>query len=457
VSHGGSQTYTITPSAGYRIGQVLVDGTAVSSSGTYAFVSVTASHAITASFQPVQAGPAADAGPDQTVAGGGMVTLWGRNSTGSGNGPLSYLWEQLDGKAVKLSSTTEACPAFKAPTVGRRVQSLAFRLTVADGSGIASSDVCIVNIGTAGAPPVAAAGPDQTVGEWANVTINGSSSRDPDGSVVAYSWRQTQGPAVQISGSDQPSATFVAPELTSEGTSLVFELTVTDNSGLRTTDACLVNVAWAQEPPVADAGPDAGFFEGDVVVTDGLGSTDDGGIVSFRWKQLLGAPVQIVDPAAPTLQFTAPVIVAGSEALTFSLTVADASGLQSEDSCVVVISKKTGVDLSGAWLGSSYDGSSFRSTLRLLNQGSSKSGSFKVTFYLSEDGVTKSQPLKTAMMRALPPGGAKNVALSYRNKSLAGRSIIAEVDSHREVHELDEENNTAFFSVQQTVLRIAGR
>jgi predicted RNA-binding protein with TRAM domain len=51
VVYGGSQTFTITPAAGYHIADVLVDGASVGAVTTYAFTTVTASHAIAAVFE----------------------------------------------------------------------------------------------------------------------------------------------------------------------------------------------------------------------------------------------------------------------------------------------------------------------------------------------------------------------------------------------------------------------
>ena len=50
VNYGGNQTYTITPTSGYSVSSVLVDGTSMGAVGTYTFSSVTANHTITATF-----------------------------------------------------------------------------------------------------------------------------------------------------------------------------------------------------------------------------------------------------------------------------------------------------------------------------------------------------------------------------------------------------------------------
>jgi hypothetical protein len=53
VFPGSSETFTITPSRGYAIAAVSVDGTSVGSVGTYTFANVTSDHTIHASFRPL--------------------------------------------------------------------------------------------------------------------------------------------------------------------------------------------------------------------------------------------------------------------------------------------------------------------------------------------------------------------------------------------------------------------
>jgi Divergent InlB B-repeat domain len=54
VNSGGSQSFTISPDAGYQITDVLADGTSVGIVTSFAFVDVTADHALTATFSPVE-------------------------------------------------------------------------------------------------------------------------------------------------------------------------------------------------------------------------------------------------------------------------------------------------------------------------------------------------------------------------------------------------------------------
>jgi len=50
VNHGASQTFTITPNSGYRVANVLVDGSSVGAVTSYTFSNVTDNHTIAASF-----------------------------------------------------------------------------------------------------------------------------------------------------------------------------------------------------------------------------------------------------------------------------------------------------------------------------------------------------------------------------------------------------------------------
>jgi hypothetical protein len=90
----------------------------------------------------------------------------------------------------------------------------------------------------AGAPPVANAGPDQSVEPWSTVSLTGAAST---GTGLTYAWSQTSGPAVTLSGSGA-TRTFAAPP-TMAGTTHTFSLTVTDGTGLvSTADTVTVTV-----------------------------------------------------------------------------------------------------------------------------------------------------------------------------------------------------------------------
>ena len=96
------------------------------------------------------------------------------------------------------------------------------------------------NIAKAKIGPITVAGADQIVKEGSTITLNGSESRDPNGVILSYSWRQIPtSHFITLSGADTPVWSFNAPRVSAD-TTLTFELTVTDSNG--STDKNTVNV-----------------------------------------------------------------------------------------------------------------------------------------------------------------------------------------------------------------------
>jgi len=285
--------------------------------------------------------PVADAGPMQTVAEGTVVTLSGVNSSDPDDGIASYEWTLISGPYVELSGATTPEAVFTAPEADAKGISLTFALTVTDYSGQSTTGTCIVNITAVNDPPTADAGPDQTVSESSIVMLDGSSSADPDDGIATFKWSQTDGPSVIPSSTSTANPSFTAPDVGSAGASLVFQLTVTDNGGLQSTDTCVVNVTSNNTPPVAEAGADQTVDEGSTVMLDATNSYDyDGTIVSYLWKQVGGIAVTLSNPMAATPKFTAPAVNWKGNLLTFELTVTDNAGLQSTDTCSVAVIDK---------------------------------------------------------------------------------------------------------------------
>ena len=90
--------------------------------------------------------------------------------------------------------------------------------------------------------PVAKAGPDQTVSRGKKVTLNGTGSRDLDGTIVSYHWRQVSGPTVRLTNVNSAIINFRAPDVKKPPVSLTFELKVTDNRGASATDRVVITV-----------------------------------------------------------------------------------------------------------------------------------------------------------------------------------------------------------------------
>lgn len=292
--------------------------------------------------------PVADAGPDQQVLEGTEVQLDGTNSSDPDDGIASYQWTQTDGPPVALSDATAAAPLFVSPNVDGQGTSMTFRLTVKDNNGLSHHDTCTVNVSWENLPPVADAGPAQTVNEGQLTYLDGNGSNDPDDGIASYAWTQTAGPSVVLSdpGTAQPS--FTAPYVDAQGVSLSFKLTVTDLGGLKAEDTTIVNISWQNQAPVADAGSDQETQPTQLTALSGLGSHDpDDGISTYQWRQTSGPPVTINNATSAQATFEAP----GTEAvasmrlsatqtdaqMTFQLTVTDQGGLQDADECVVTL------------------------------------------------------------------------------------------------------------------------
>lgn len=184
--------------------------------------------------------PVADAGSDQSAAVSTQVELDGSASNDPDGSIAGFAWSQTDGLPVTLADANQSIASFTVPATATVGAQLTFQLTVTDDNGASATDDMVVTVGT-NASPVADAGPDQSVGTAALVSLDGTGSGDSDGTIASYSWVQTGGPAVELSGADQAIAAFTTPTLSSD-TSLTFELTVTDDLGTAASDTVTVSV-----------------------------------------------------------------------------------------------------------------------------------------------------------------------------------------------------------------------
>jgi hypothetical protein len=89
-------------------------------------------------------------------------------------------------------------------------------------------------------PPIANAGPDQSVRMDATVTLDGTESYDPEGESLAYSWTQTSGPEVTLNDPTSVRPTFTSPDVVRDNTTLTFSLEV--NNGRQGSDADTVSI-----------------------------------------------------------------------------------------------------------------------------------------------------------------------------------------------------------------------
>ncbi len=296
---------------------------------------------VTVKITPANQYPVAYAGPDQTVEQGKVVTLNGSNSSDPDGWIVSYFWTQTDGAIMKLSDPGVVKPEFTAENGDLGGEAVTFELVVTDNGGLTSSDRVTVNITSGNKPPTSDAGPNQTVDKGDVVTLNGSNSSDPDGSIVSYLWRKTEGPDIVLSDADKVKAFFTAPDSDIGSNSLTFELVVTDNGGLKHTDSTTINIkpeTPENQPPLADAGTDQTVDEGDFVKLDGSKSSDpENGSITYLWTQVAGPDITLSNPTGMQPVFTAPDIGVNSETLIFDLKVTDNRGLTDTDSVKIKV------------------------------------------------------------------------------------------------------------------------
>ncbi len=229
--------------------------------------------------------PFANAGPNQTVNTGSTVTLNGSGSTDSGGiAPLTYSWAFVSvppGSHAVISSPNALIATFVADVSG----TYNVQLTVSNGT---SSDSAAAVVSTGPAPPVANAGPNQTVGVGATVNLNGANSTDSNGAQLSYSWTLISMPtrsAAQLFGGRSATPFFVADV---SGTYKV-QLVVSDGSF--SSQPSVVTVTTQNTPPVAIAtcsicsGSSGTVVVNTLIRLDGSKSTDaDGDPLTYTWS-----------------------------------------------------------------------------------------------------------------------------------------------------------------------------
>ena len=185
-------------------------------------------------------------------------------------------------------------------------------------------------------PPVANAGSRQLIVlPLDSVTIDGSASKDPDGKITGYQWKNITGLAAIIL---QPVSAKTEVKDLKVG-SYQFELTVTDNGGLTAKDTVQIivdPVVTMNHAPLANAGADILVtLPNNTVILNGTGSSDpENNITNYDWSQITGpgsSNIAKANTAKPEITN----LVAGVYQL--ELKVTDAGGLSSKDTMQVIV------------------------------------------------------------------------------------------------------------------------
>ncbi len=313
--------------------------------GTYVFIlQVTDNNAATGKDSvTITVNPAANLAPVANAGSSINLTLPvnstnldGTKSSDPDGTITAYNWTRISGPSNPASSGSNSATLSLSGLIAGQYT---YQLTVTDNSGASSSAQVKIRVSSASnVPPVANAGPDQTItAPTSTVNLNGSGSTDTDGSISSYSWVTISGPgSVTINNSNTANPSVVG--LLTGG--YIFELTVTDNSGAVSKDQISVTVLpqpiVPNQSPVANAGSDQTItLPTNSAALDGKSSFDpDGTLTAYGWKQISGPSTAGITPANSSATSVTGLI---EGQYVFELTVTDNNGTTATDRVTVKV------------------------------------------------------------------------------------------------------------------------
>ena len=227
--------------------------------------------------------PIANAGNDQLVPVDTLVLLSGSNSYDEDNDPLSYRWLLLDipsNSQATLIDANSFNPSFVADLNGDYVVMLVVNDQLID----SILDTVLVSVTDNNIPPVANAGPDQSVLTGSLVVLEGKDSTDANQDQLTFLWAiisKPQASNVTLTSSVGPTTTFL-PDV--DGTYLI-SLLVDDGNDQSIMDEVVIDSASINSAPIANAGPDQSVLTGETVLLDGRASSDsDQNELTYQWS-----------------------------------------------------------------------------------------------------------------------------------------------------------------------------
>lgn len=287
--------------------------------------------------------PVANAGPDKLLILPTDSVLVDGSASSDPDGLIKeWFWKKISGpSSASIVTATSVTTLIKNLTPG----SYHFELKVTDNGGLFALDTMMVVVDEVPVnhPPVAKAGPDQTIISPVNtIILDGSGSTDLDNNITSYAWAKIAGPSLYNIANANNEKTNV--------TNLTlgvyfFELTVTDAGGLFSKDTMKLTQRLVPNlPPVANAGTDMTVSynlqtcstDPEIINLNGSASADpDGTIDIYRWSLISteNPPVNISGSNASIAAVTK--LIPGN--YTFRLQVTDNDGAMDDDIIVVKI------------------------------------------------------------------------------------------------------------------------
>ncbi len=198
-----------------------------------------------------------------------------------------------------------------------------------------ADQVTVIVMSAPNEAPIASAGNNRfIVLPTSSVSLNGSRSNDPDGTIATYAWTQVSGPSTATLTNDSTVSPTASDLVAGQ---YIFQLTVTDNDGA--TDNAQVKVTvirGANQAPDANAGSSTTItLPVNSVNLDGTASSDpDGTIATYAWSQSSGPSTATIESAGNSTT-TVNDLVEGT--YVFQLLVTDNSGATSTDQVTITV------------------------------------------------------------------------------------------------------------------------
>ena len=404
--------------------------------------------------------PVANAGTDQNVITGNLVTLDGSNSFDSDGDMITFLWTFVEvpaGSAVtdaSLSDANSAQPKFIPDIDGSYLLSL----IVNDGLKDSTPDEVTITAKTPNVAPNAKAGSDQNVLAGNIVYLDGTGSSDPDKGPLplSYLWSFFTIPSNSllsdndIRSGEQANASFT----TDVAGTYEVKLTVSDGD-LSSEDTVQIIATSPNVPPNANAGADMTIYLSNTAVLDGSSSNDPDGepqALTYSWS-FVSVPkgsrlknTSIIGRDTASASFVPD--VTGTYVL--ELMVSDGEDSAYDNVAITVIPVPQVPDLSSTWSNVSNTGPSKKTgykvsgSLTISNTGNGTANGVVVNVYISNDTNPDSGDvlIKTLKYSSIRAGTSKSSTISYTTSTNPGsKYLISVIDPDNTVPESNEENN----------------
>jgi hypothetical protein len=301
--------------------------------------------------------PQANAGPDQLVSSGVVVTLDAGASVDPDGNSLGYTWVILSDPTglVTLNDDTIATPTFTAPQVWN-TQEIVFRVTASDGLAQSFDEVSIFVAPGVGAelevfdsngdPRASGSAISISTSNYTNTPATQTITLVNNGSASLVLTNTNASALSNVAViSVIPSAASIAPAgLIFMNISFFplapgdfsFDITLSSNDADESSYVLSFSGTASNRAPIANAGSDLSTQSGETVVLRATDSSDpDGANLSYVWEQLSGPGVTITNATSEVAEFVAPVVDTTTE-LIFRVSVDDLIDSSVDDVIVTV-------------------------------------------------------------------------------------------------------------------------